>query len=131
LPRVVSAYAVAFGGFLPLGGRSADKPGTRRMFMAAPATYGVASLIGGLATAPWVLVAARALQGAGAKAPVVDLANGLQAAGWVAAAATLVGGLVVLTLEKTPPAPIEPAVASGPEQVAENTRRPTEVADPA
>ncbi|MEV5322305.1 MFS transporter [Streptomyces sp. NPDC052687] len=65
LQWVVSAYAVAFGGFLLLGGRMADLLGRRRMFATALALYGLASLAGGLATGPGLLVAARAVQGIG------------------------------------------------------------------
>ncbi|MFJ3445805.1 MFS transporter [Streptomyces sp. NPDC086081] len=65
LQWVVSAYAVAFGGFLLLGGRMADLLGRRRMFTTALVLYGLASLTGGLATGPGVLVAARAVQGLG------------------------------------------------------------------
>ncbi|MGK5554283.1 MFS transporter, partial [Actinomadura kijaniata] len=65
LQWVVSAYAVAFGGFLLLGGRAADLLGHRRMFAAALALYGLSSLAGGLATGPGTLVAARAVQGLG------------------------------------------------------------------
>jgi EmrB/QacA subfamily drug resistance transporter len=62
---VISAYALTFGGFLMLGGRGADLFGRRRVFMSGLALFSVASLIGGFATAPWMLVAARALQGVG------------------------------------------------------------------
>lgn len=65
LQWVVSAYAVAFGGFLLLGGRASDLFGPRRTFVAGLALYGVSSLAGGLAAAPGVLVAARAVQGIG------------------------------------------------------------------
>ncbi|NUR31356.1 MAG: MFS transporter, partial [Catenulispora sp.] len=65
LQWVVSAYAVAFGGFLLLGGRAADLLGRRRMFALALTLYGTASLAGGLATTPGLLVAARAVQGLG------------------------------------------------------------------
>ncbi|MEV5440469.1 MFS transporter [Streptomyces sp. NPDC052682] len=65
LQWVVSAYAVAFGGFLLLGGRMADLLGRRRMFTTALVLYGLASLAGGLATGPGTLVAARAVQGLG------------------------------------------------------------------
>lgn len=60
LQWVVSAYAVAFGGLLLLGGRAADRLGRRRMFVIALAVYGTASLGGGLAPTPGLLVAARA-----------------------------------------------------------------------
>ncbi|MEW2401042.1 MFS transporter [Streptomyces sp. NPDC046862] len=65
LQWVVSGYAVAFGGFLLLGGRAADLLGHRRMFTTALVLYGVSSLAGGLATDPGLLVAARAVQGLG------------------------------------------------------------------
>jgi EmrB/QacA subfamily drug resistance transporter len=65
LQWVVSGYAVAFGGFLLLGGRAADILGRRRMFATALALYGLSSLAGGLATDPALLVAARAVQGLG------------------------------------------------------------------
>jgi len=65
LQWVVSAYAVAFGGLLLLGGRAADRLGARRMFILALLIYGLASLVGGLAGRQEVLVAARAVQGIG------------------------------------------------------------------
>ncbi|HEX2315638.1 MAG TPA: MFS transporter [Thermomonospora sp.] len=63
---VVSAYAVFFGGFLLLGGRSADLLGRRRMFVLGMLLFGGSSLLGGLASTPATLVAARAIQGVGA-----------------------------------------------------------------
>ncbi|MEU6415505.1 MFS transporter [Microbispora sp. NPDC046933] len=65
LQWVVSGYAVPFGGFLLLGGRLCDLLGRRRMFVAGMLLYGVASLLGGLASSPAPLVCARALQGLG------------------------------------------------------------------
>jgi EmrB/QacA subfamily drug resistance transporter len=65
LQWVVSAYGVAFGGFLLLGGRAADLLGRRRMFVIALALYGVSSLVGGLATSPSAMIIARAVQGIG------------------------------------------------------------------
>ncbi|MGI5128239.1 MFS transporter [Pseudonocardia sp. CA-107938] len=65
LQAVVSAYAVASGGFLLFGGRAADVLGRRRMLGAGLALYAVASLAGGLATGPEVQLTARALQGLG------------------------------------------------------------------
>ncbi|RKS78713.1 EmrB/QacA subfamily drug resistance transporter [Actinomadura pelletieri DSM 43383] len=62
---VVSAYAIFFGGFLLLGGRSADLLGRRRMFVLGMLVFGAASLLGGLATSPAMLIAARAAQGVG------------------------------------------------------------------
>ncbi|MFB7915915.1 MFS transporter [Streptomyces sp. NPDC056061] len=65
LQWVVSAYVVATGGFLLLGGRAADLLGRRRMFVLAAATYALSSLVGGLAQSPWLLLAVRAAQGVG------------------------------------------------------------------
>ncbi|WP_433323476.1 MFS transporter [Spirillospora sp. CA-294931] len=65
---VVQAYALAFGGFLLLGGRAADLFGRRRLFVIGLAAFGVASAAGGFAQAPWQLVAARAAQGVAAAA---------------------------------------------------------------
>ena len=65
LQWVISAYALTFGGFLMLGGRAADLFGRRRVFVGGLILFSVASLLGGFATRPWMLVAARALQGVG------------------------------------------------------------------
>ena len=66
LPWVVTAYALAFGGLLLLGGRAGDLLGRRRMLVAGVAVFTVASLAGGLAPTASVLLAARVVQGAGA-----------------------------------------------------------------
>ncbi|MET8853462.1 MFS transporter [Amycolatopsis sp. NPDC004625] len=65
LQWVVSAYAVAFGGVLLLGGRACDLFGPRRVFALGCACYAASSLAGGLAGDPGLLVAARAGQGLG------------------------------------------------------------------
>ncbi len=65
---ILNGYALAFGGLLLLGGRAGDLYGRRRLFVAGLAVFAAASLAGGLAPAPWVLVAARALQGVGGAA---------------------------------------------------------------
>ncbi|GAA1951988.1 MFS transporter [Kitasatospora viridis] len=62
---VVGAYTVFCGGFLLLGGRLADLLGRRRTFVTALALYALASLAGGLATSPAIIVVARAIQGIG------------------------------------------------------------------
>lgn len=59
----VTAYAVTFGGLLLLGGRIADYAGRKRVLMVSLSGFAMASLIGGLATGPEMLIAARALQG--------------------------------------------------------------------
>lgn len=66
LQWVVNAYALTFAGFLLLGGRAADLFGRRRVFLTGLGLFAVASLTGGLATEPGVLVAARTVQGVGA-----------------------------------------------------------------
>jgi EmrB/QacA subfamily drug resistance transporter len=63
---IVTGYAIAFGGLLILGGRAADMFGRRRMFMAGLAIFSAASLAGGLAHDPVLLVSSRVIQGAGA-----------------------------------------------------------------
>jgi EmrB/QacA subfamily drug resistance transporter len=68
LPWVVGAYALFFGGFLLVGGRAGDLIGRKRIFVVGIAVFTLASLVGGLATAPLVLVVARALQGLSAAA---------------------------------------------------------------
>jgi EmrB/QacA subfamily drug resistance transporter len=65
LQSVISAYAVASGGFLLLGGRAADLLGPRRVFVTGLALYAGASLAGGLASTPEALLVARAVQGLG------------------------------------------------------------------
>src|SRR6185312_768958 len=66
LEWVVNAYALAFGGLLLLGGRAGDLLGRRRMFVVGLLLFSAASLAGGLATSQAWLLAARAVQGAGA-----------------------------------------------------------------
>jgi len=68
LQWIVSAYTLAFAGFLVLAGRLADLHGRRRVFMAGLALFAGASLACGLSRSLGVLVAARALQGLGAAA---------------------------------------------------------------
>jgi MFS family permease len=68
LQWVLSAYGLTFGGFLMLFGRAADLAGRRRVLTAGFAVFGAASLACGLAPSPAALIAARAVQGAGAAA---------------------------------------------------------------
>lgn len=65
LEWVIAAYALAFGGLLLLGGRSGDLYGRRRMFIVGVSLFTLASLAGGLAQDPAMLVAARVAQGVG------------------------------------------------------------------
>jgi len=66
LQWVLSAYALAFGGFLLLGGRLADLLGRRRVLIAGAAVFTAASLACGLAGSAGTLIAARAVEGLGA-----------------------------------------------------------------
>lgn len=66
LSWVLNAYALAFGGLLLLGGRLGDVFGRLSVFWIGLAVFTLFSLLGGLATEPWMLVGARALQGVGA-----------------------------------------------------------------
>src|SRR4051812_25374846 len=66
LQWVISAYALALGGFLLLGGRVADILGRRRVFMAGIAVFTLGSLFAGLAWSEPSLIAARSIQGLGA-----------------------------------------------------------------
>ncbi len=61
---VITAYTLAFGGLLLLGGRIADFGGRRRMFIVGLLGFAAASALGGLATDQAMLFGARALQGA-------------------------------------------------------------------
>jgi len=63
---VVTGYAIAFSGLLILGGRAADMLGRRRIFIIGLIVFSLASLAGGLAGDPVLLVASRIVQGAGA-----------------------------------------------------------------
>jgi EmrB/QacA subfamily drug resistance transporter len=61
---IVTAYALAFGSLLLLGGRLADLFGRRRTFMIGMIGFAVASAAGGAATSFTMLVTARTVQGA-------------------------------------------------------------------
>ncbi|MFF6810687.1 MFS transporter [Streptomyces sp. NPDC012403] len=66
LQWVVNAYAIAFAGFMLLGGRAGDLYGRKRMFLVGLGLFTLASLAGGLAQDGWQLLLARAVQGLGA-----------------------------------------------------------------
>ncbi|GAA3391190.1 MFS transporter [Cryptosporangium minutisporangium] len=63
LQWVSTAFALCAAGFTLLFGRLADLFGRRRLFLGGMAALGAASLAGGLATEPSVLLVARAVQG--------------------------------------------------------------------
>ncbi len=60
---VVTAYTLAFGGLLLLGGRIADYAGRKRVFIIGLIGFAAASALGGIAPNAGMLFAARALQG--------------------------------------------------------------------
>jgi EmrB/QacA subfamily drug resistance transporter len=65
LQWIVTAYSLAFGGFLLLGGRAADLLGRRRVFMVGMVLFTGGSLACGLAESGTALILFRALQGLG------------------------------------------------------------------
>ncbi|MBO9578825.1 MAG: MFS transporter [Microbacteriaceae bacterium] len=66
LAWVITAYVLAFGGLLLLGGRLADRFGHRRVFLVGTAGFVAASALAGLSAGAELLLAARAIQGASA-----------------------------------------------------------------
>ncbi len=61
---VITAYSLAFGSLLLLGGRLSDLIGRKRTFIIGLVGFAIASALGGAADSFGLLVAARALQGA-------------------------------------------------------------------
>ncbi|RJL32705.1 MFS transporter [Bailinhaonella thermotolerans] len=66
LQWMITAYGLAYGGFMITAGRAGDLFGHRRVLVAGLAVFTAASLLAGLATGPVTAFAARALQGVGA-----------------------------------------------------------------
>jgi EmrB/QacA subfamily drug resistance transporter len=66
LSWVLNGYSLAIGGLLLLGARAGDLLGRRPTFIAGILVFTLASLAGGLATGPAVMVTARVVQGVGA-----------------------------------------------------------------
>ncbi|MFD0330945.1 MFS transporter [Streptacidiphilus monticola] len=66
LSWVQNIYLLAFGGLLLLGGRAGDSFGRRRLLVLGVGLFTLASLAGGLATSPGMLLGARIAQGVGA-----------------------------------------------------------------
>ena len=62
-PWVMTAYALAFGSLLLLGGKVSDLIGRKWTFIAGLAGFAAASALGGAASSFGVLVGARAMQG--------------------------------------------------------------------
>jgi EmrB/QacA subfamily drug resistance transporter len=63
LQWVITAYALAFGGFLLLGGRAADLFGRRRMLTIGMIGFTIFSLLIGVANSSVMVIILRALQG--------------------------------------------------------------------
>lgn len=63
LQWVLTAYTLAFGGFLLLGGRAADLYGRRKMFITGIAGFTATSLLVGLSQDSTMMIVARGLQG--------------------------------------------------------------------
>src|SRR6187551_1577340 len=68
LQWIVNAYSLAFASLILMAVALGDRLGRRRVFIAGIAVFTVASALCALATDPNLLIAARALQGAGAAA---------------------------------------------------------------
>ncbi|MGW4891588.1 MFS transporter [Kitasatospora sp. NPDC004240] len=66
LQWIVAGFSLAFGLALVPGGRLGDVRGRKWFFVAGLALFTAVSLVSATATEPWVLVASRLLQGAGA-----------------------------------------------------------------
>ncbi|KAF9998481.1 hypothetical protein BGZ80_011346 [Entomortierella chlamydospora] len=66
LQWVSSAYALAYGAFLLVGGRFGDLFGHRRIFIAGVTWFAIWSLVNGFAHNPVIMSVGRALQGMGA-----------------------------------------------------------------
>jgi len=63
LQWIVTAYTLAFGGFLLLGGRAADLFGRRKVFLSGILLFTLASLANGLAQSSEQIIIFRAIQG--------------------------------------------------------------------
>ena len=116
LSWVVTAYVLFTGGLMLLGGRLADLADRRTVFLSGLGLFTAASLASGLAWSGGALIAARALQGAGAalllpaalsivttaysgrqRAVALGVWSALGSAG--AAAGVLLGGVLVTALD--------------------------------
>lgn len=63
LQWIVTAYTLAFGGFLMLGGRAADLLGRKLIFIIGVIAFGLASLAVGFSQSEAVVIVARGIQG--------------------------------------------------------------------
>jgi EmrB/QacA subfamily drug resistance transporter len=62
---IITGYALVFGVLIVTGGRLADMFGRRHVFFLGAAIFALFSLVGGVATDAWMLLAARGLMGVG------------------------------------------------------------------
>jgi EmrB/QacA subfamily drug resistance transporter len=62
---VITGYALIFGVLIVSGGRLADMFGRRRIFFLGATIFAMFSVLGGLATDVWMLLAARGVMGVG------------------------------------------------------------------
>jgi MFS family permease len=65
LSWVVTANAITFGGLMLVGGRAGDRLGRKELFVVGLLVFSAASLAGGLAQSPAMMLVCRAIQGAG------------------------------------------------------------------
>jgi len=68
LQWVINAYALSFATFMLMAVALGDRLGRRSVFLIGIAVFTIASAMSALSTEPWMLIASRALQGAGAAA---------------------------------------------------------------
>jgi MFS family permease len=90
LQWIVTAYSLAFGGFLLLGGRAADLFGRRRVFMLGMVLFTAGSLACALSSSGTALIIFRAIQG---RNKAFGIWGGVAGSG--AAAGVLLGGVLV------------------------------------
>jgi len=63
---IINGYTLAFGVMVVITGRLADMYGRRKVFLIGVVIFAIASLIGGFAQGPGLLISMRVLQGAAA-----------------------------------------------------------------
>jgi EmrB/QacA subfamily drug resistance transporter len=63
LQWIITAYTIAFGGFLLFGGRAADLFGRRRIFLMGVGAFALVSLLDGMSRSGGMLIILRACQG--------------------------------------------------------------------
>ncbi|RJQ77711.1 MFS transporter [Pseudonocardiaceae bacterium YIM PH 21723] len=66
LQWIVNGYLLGYGGFLLLGGRTADLVGRRKVFLISLAVFGIASLVGGVVNDGTLIIITRLIKGVAA-----------------------------------------------------------------